>query len=449
MNQQKLIKNHELFVPVESESSYCQQHGIDFFKLDNGIILVGVARDVADSVETSINFKFRNGAWHDPKGKEGVHHLLEHIFNKNLYQEAVDLGCRVNASTSPSSMIEYLSGPVKGRVCDFGIWPMLKLVYQMLVDPRLGIDNLDELLITEKKVVEREIMVDKSEHGWLVKDWLLKWLFGDDNPGTIYAAGKLETVKKLEKSDLKLVMDESMVADKLIISVVTDSNKKILHKMMEELKKLYKEYPRQKSALADFPWKDTEKYRVHDPKKIKKISTGLKNGILSLTYCWRVEFGLLSKESFALHSVGDFVANKLFLLTRKNGWSYRSSTYPLSLSDRSGFVIIEMDIPTSDYSDERALEILKQIQKELSIEEHELKKITRLIQKNIEVRPVSIMGRLDWLLYGVDRYSRLVDVDKVWQAYLNLQQSDLEKWFELLTKDSPNIVVIGDFCDEK
>jgi predicted Zn-dependent peptidase len=444
MTKQIQLSENEVFVPVEAEGGYCRQHKINFQRLSNGVILVGIARDMAESVETSLNYRFGTGAWHDPKGKEGLHHLLEHLFNKNLFMMAADYDCRVNASTSPEDMIEYVYGPISNQMMDFGIWPVLGLAHQMLMEPLKQFGDLNKILAIEKEVIAREILANESKHGWWVKDFLLRWLFGEDNPMTIYPPGKTESVRKLTGNDLELAVNQGMVANKLIISVVTDSGYDVLNKLTNRLVDTFSQYPRRETVLEGFPWPAVEKQAKHKNQEIVKFNTGLKNGMVSIVFAWRYEHEVLSRESFALKGLGEFVEDRLFWLSRQNGWSYRSSAYPVGASDKSGFIIVQLDVPRADFSSKRMMVMLQEIQKGLLVGDEELKKISLRMQKRVQIRPVSSTARLNWLLFGLERYSRLVDIDLIINQYRDMRQEDLQKWLTLLTQTEPLMAAIGD-----
>lgn len=69
----------QVFIPRKLEDAFARRHSLVIRRLPNGVIIVGGARETVDSVDGSIHFGFRAGSYFDPLGREGVHHLLEHL----------------------------------------------------------------------------------------------------------------------------------------------------------------------------------------------------------------------------------------------------------------------------------------------------------------------------------------------------------------------------------
>lgn len=87
--EHKLREYHgdiDIFVPRTQEQEYLSRHGIEMRRLSNGITIAGATRRVGDNAYARVEESFASGAYHEPTGKRGINHLLEHlIVSKPLY----------------------------------------------------------------------------------------------------------------------------------------------------------------------------------------------------------------------------------------------------------------------------------------------------------------------------------------------------------------------------
>lgn len=53
-----IIKNQQVFVTLEQEEEYCRKNKIHIKRLENGITIIGITREVSDLVKAGIEFIF-------------------------------------------------------------------------------------------------------------------------------------------------------------------------------------------------------------------------------------------------------------------------------------------------------------------------------------------------------------------------------------------------------
>jgi hypothetical protein len=87
-------------------------HHIDFSTFGSEGQVFSVHKDSSDMNYFEIYFKFHSGSYNDPSGKEGLHHLLEHLMlDKYLLKSLPELGVSINAYTTYDSVYFILKGP--------------------------------------------------------------------------------------------------------------------------------------------------------------------------------------------------------------------------------------------------------------------------------------------------------------------------------------------------
>lgn len=142
----------EVFVPKDKERGYFESHDIEFHELANGIKVIGSTRNVDDTFNANIAVSFATGAYNDPRGKEGLHHLLEHlIINDELDDTASKLDARFNGETGSRTYRFTLGGPSHPDVHDFGVWPFLPGFRDTLSNPLGHYQKPDEAIVKEKR----------------------------------------------------------------------------------------------------------------------------------------------------------------------------------------------------------------------------------------------------------------------------------------------------------
>ena len=68
----------------------------------------------------------------------------------------------------------------------------------------------------------------------------------------------------------------------------------------------------------------------------------------------------------------------------------------------------------------------------------------RTEQKRQVAVPLPTESRLKWLLLGLTRWGKMIDAEKIKEAYSQITPQHLKKWQEKLLSETPSVVIVGD-----
>ena len=84
MSRISQIKNKALeeglLVDPAYEKKYADENHFQLRRLSNGAKILAIERIIEDSRISTVTFQMMSGGYFDPKGYEGAHHFLEHLF---------------------------------------------------------------------------------------------------------------------------------------------------------------------------------------------------------------------------------------------------------------------------------------------------------------------------------------------------------------------------------
>jgi len=186
--------------------------------LENGLRLIAVRLPHLHSAEIAIYLKV--GGRHDPQGKEGLSHFLEHMLFRGTADYATtleletafeSLGGSVNAATDSDSTCFYTRIHPKHAVEGLGIFA------SMLLRPKLsGIE-------VEKRIITEEALEDTNENGDDVNpDNLASRMLWPDHPLGMPTVGTLRSIAAFTDDDLREHMERYYVPVNAVITVVGD-----------------------------------------------------------------------------------------------------------------------------------------------------------------------------------------------------------------------------------
>ena len=450
----KLEKKLEpIFVPINEEEKYCDEHKISRVGLDNGAYIVGIERFIVDSVYTSINFQFSSGSFYDPLGKQGLHHLTEHLFNRKLRIENQDRkGIDFNASTSNLSLREYIGGETNIKFKNFGLWPVIPQAIQMLHSPVDQYDRPQEVLDGERLAVEKEIVERDSSQNKLAYNYITELVLGKNNPNSASTRvlGSKESIAKIDIGDCRKLTKEIIGSDNLIVSFITEARDKTVKEIEKKLV----------SNLVDFP--SVEKRQLSNP-MLKELvdpvfkngnryifDTGLRDGKLYLYLLWLTEADPALPNYWTRKSIfGSSIRKSFHLLSRKYGWSYSdnfevktpfwyrtifSSLLVLPKNSVDNLFLFAQEVERKFKE-----ETLARLEKEIVSDLIEEQKAILLAQ------PVKQSSRLDWIIEGIeDHNGRIINPDRIDQIALSVKPKDILIWRDRLMATKPAVVVVGD-----
>jgi len=197
--------------------------------LANGLRLTAVRLPHLHSAEVAIYLKV--GGRHDPPGKEGLSHFLEHMLFRGTadYPTTLELetafetlGGSVNAATDADSTCFYARIHPRHAAEGLGIFA------SMLLRPTLsGIE-------VEKRIITEEALEDTNEKGEDVNtDNLASRLLWPDHPLGMPTVGTLSSIADFTDHDLKEHMQRYYVPANAVIVVAGDINPDVIFSTCE------------------------------------------------------------------------------------------------------------------------------------------------------------------------------------------------------------------------
>lgn len=455
MGQERLSAspNPEVFIPRQQEEEYCRAHQIELERLPNGITIIGIPRQVSDLAQASVNFTFPSGSFFDPPGKEGLHHLIEHLLIPTKRKgEAYRLNVSLNAQTGPLEVIHYCSGPTHPQVRDFGLWSFLPIIRQDLAYPSQFLSNPPEVIGNEKEVIKAEIVEGYARHEWHVSRYLTETVFGSQNPYFNYGTGTAESLTRIDTEDVKNLIEEVLIPKGLIISILSEGDSEICRLLTDRLVAYFADFPREDKAGRQIDYSLLEKLNPDfKPGAVYEKDTHLRNGLITIMPTWTFRSPLFTPSQFALSRVALAASGKLFDLSRKRGWAYTSGADSMSLTGQdfsTGAFFMRLDIPKPPPGELRGFweNILPEIKKGVleAFDDGQIEEILQRERQLKEAIPIPTSLRLIWLLSGLKQWGEMIDADKIQAVYRQINATHLRQWRDKFLSEEPALIVVGD-----
>ncbi len=211
------------------------------------------------ALSSAVGIFFAKGSRHEPKGLEGVCHLLEHFLFKGTTQMSADEisrsierhGGEINAYTDRELTCFHATMP-------HDKWDLaFEVLWDMIFDARLD----PEEFVKEREVVIQELKgyEDSAEDEFW--DLFFEQSFGNQNPVGRRIAGLASQIPNLSYEKVtKFIQEEFLPAEKIIVVVSPYSAKEIEFKIREHM-----------AASTKHLWADSLKRPViQSPKKKNK-----------------------------------------------------------------------------------------------------------------------------------------------------------------------------------
>lgn len=191
------------------------------------------------------------GSMHDPEGKEGTAHLIEHLIfkgtetrtDKDILSAIESKGGHINAYTTPE--FSY----IQVTVLPEHLSETFEIISDMLNNSTF------ESIEKEKKVVLEEIAFFEDSPEELINDIFNQFVWGK-HPLAKPVSGTRESVERITKTDLRRFYNKWYRSGEIIVVVVGNIDEERLRKTAE--KSFYYEksdrklYPRRKSSTPKF-----------------------------------------------------------------------------------------------------------------------------------------------------------------------------------------------------
>lgn len=432
----------EVFVPKDKEQEYFQKHNIEFRELKNGIKIIGSTRNVEDVIDANISVDFATGGYNDPPGKEGLHHLLEHlIINDELQDKAHKLDSQFNGSTGNRIYQFTLEGVAHPSVHEFGVWPFLSGFRDTLANPLAHYQKPDEAIDKEKGVVLRELAEREANEDWKADRFAEKIIFDHKNPINCPSGGTKEGIANISRDDLEQATRQIFIPDRTVVSFTVAGNKQISSKLTHELEDLFEEFPRSDASSRPVSLGLCEKLNPNFDREGVYINTNIQNDISRVNFIWLMSVEDYSVESFALNRLGSLLSKKIHDYVRSQHLSYGASfgVFPLGKLRLAGAkFLLQSRVDATDFVAEVRNNILSEFK---NIDDQEFEYVNQLEKLRQIARLMPVFERHSILLEGLSDYDRVVDGDKMKEMYQKITTGQMKDWRDRIVQTNPAIFV--------
>lgn len=320
---QRAIKVGHL-VDQSQEKSYCTKNLMRIKRLKNGSVLIGRYLNRSDSNNVLLRITFNHGAIDDPKGKQGLHHLYEHlVFSKNLngiFTESMSDG---NGSTSTETTSFELTGIFNSKFRDFSVGESLPAFLENIFNP----EHSKEQVENNKRTIINELLTKESDFEFLVSREAKRAVLDKNSTYQINIAGDLKTINNLTPKDIDL-MQTYFGTDDMFVGFMFDGQEEEFSLLFDFIEKELTKFNR-KSECPHKALKDPIFYNLinfdlleGNPKRIiKKITVD--NGLVYTALFKILPIEFFGKEDACLSLISPYINSKLHQKSREIGFSYR------------------------------------------------------------------------------------------------------------------------------
>ncbi len=209
----RLVKSHENFHE---------------FVLENGLRVIAKQ---SKGKQLSASLHIKSGAMKDPKGKDGLAHLLEHLvcdktqeFGDKVFKIAAINGGGFNASTSKTET-KYMIG-LPAEKLSLGLRILSAFMRKLKVT--------EDELKSEKNIIDKEMAMHKSNPAWQADNEENKILFGENSLLSKDLIGNKESLESITLSDLESFHNQEYCPNNAILELSGNFNISDLKRQLEE-----------------------------------------------------------------------------------------------------------------------------------------------------------------------------------------------------------------------
>lgn len=199
------------------------------FILNNGIKVI--AKEIPGVRSVSIGVWVNTGSSFENENNNGISHFIEHMLFKGTFKRTAkdiassmdSIGGQLNAFTSKECTCYY------SKVVDSHINIAIDILSDMLFNSKFDDKDIEK----EKSVVYEEINMYEDSPEDLAYDSLSKLVFNKHSLG-LPILGTYDSVKSLNKNNLKKYMEKNYSSDNIIIAVAGSFEENYLIKELEK-----------------------------------------------------------------------------------------------------------------------------------------------------------------------------------------------------------------------
>lgn len=433
------------FVPAVKEKEYFELNKIEVRDLPNGIKIISMGRVLEDDFTVGVRADFNTGAYNDPPGKSGLHHLGEHLIcDPALQEEGSKIDAQINGITSSTNYTFTLNGIANPSVRNFGVWPLLKGFRDSLVNPLGHFNDFEAAILKEKGIVLRELEERKSNQNVQSDEFKDKVIFARNNPVVTNAGGTPKGLSRISREDIKGLIEKVLIPDKTIISAFCQGPKGLNIIVADELAELFSSFPRSGKIshpvdrnLLDLLNPEFDSQGVYIRKGISK------RPMSSIWLVCLMQGEPYSESSLALEKLSSAISKKVHDYVRERGISYGGffgfeqqgnnqlcyTNFPLQTTNRM----------VDDIKSDLIPNINGILEKTSESEFADIIESERLRQLAI---PMSAVSRYDLMISGLLEYGKCIDADQIRQRYFEVSPQRLKSSRDKIVEAQPAIFVL-------
>lgn len=437
------VPQHDVFVPKDREEGYLRRHNIELRRLSNGATIVGIPRVAEDVAEAEVQFNFPAGSFHDPKGKEGIHHMMEHLIMNPLGEAPERMNVNLNAHTFPQAITVEASGIANPDVREYGLWPMLPLIAKQLKRPLEEIKDLPRVLKKEIDVVIGEIEESEADDDREAGKFVRECLYDPSNPLRTDGIGTEAGLKSVTVEEVLELAQNVFIPRGLVAGLITEGRVETCKVLTDELERLLSDYPREERRDRKRDTSLLERFnRDLVPRKLF-VRQSLHNRRATAMMVWRFPVREFTPEAIALDRLLPLVQHKLFNYFRDNGMGYTAGVHSED-SPNHAVSFLELKLPNK-------FELPTELQKDIypairanvfgEITADELAAINiqeEMIQRAV---PMPVGNRLHLLMQGLENHGRIIDADAVKDMYRQVTPKHLADWRDKFLQTEPVFII--------
>lgn len=440
----KLPMGVDVFVHEEQEEAYLLAHRIEIQRLDNGAILALGNEEAENQTYADVNIQFPVGSYYEVPHKSGITHLHEHLISNEPNISAKRCEGNYSAYTNSRSLGIMVWGIANPKVNNYGFWPVMESVSKMLTGP---FNISKERLESEKEVVISEEKGYQGDPQRLVGRAFNQILRSETDPENYFISGVEDKVRALSLSQVEKHHFRTLIPKDLEATVITTGSSLIgtkTEKMLENTLNRMENHGLEPKKVDEV--KLSQLNSSFKTGQIYKFDYGLRTNLVNLYYLWSFPYIPFSSSSFADTRVFGFAYQKMYEFFRASGLGYQSEPIEITLGDHTLVKGFRLTMTKRGDSVDFAKTLLPSLlNKTFGIfKETNFDQINELNRLRIKAVPVRVGARVNFALFGLREYGRIIDNDKVFKHSEQVTASDLRDSLGKFMSISPAIFAIGD-----
>ncbi|SKC74037.1 M16 family metallopeptidase [Maledivibacter halophilus] len=401
------------------------------FILNNGIKVI--AQKIPHVRSVSIGVWVNTGSIFETEENNGISHFIEHMLFKGTYKRTAKdiassmdgIGGQLNAFTSKECTCYY------SKVVDSHLNIAIEILSDMLFNSKFDENDI----VKEKSVILEEINMYEDSPEDLAYDSLSKLIFNKHSLG-LPILGTYDSIKSLNRNDLKKFMENNYNSDNIIIAVAGSFEEE---KLIEELNEKFGQASLKKEIKNQIEKPVFHSSYIYRNKDIEQIHLcmgfeGFSNGEDSLY------------PLFIFNNIfGGSMSSRLFQTVREeHGLAYSIYTHP-SFYKKFGLFTVYVSLNPSQLSN--ILPLITKETKELIhnyISEEELKRSKEQLKGNYILGLESTSSIMTMLgkseIYG----KKIRNSEEVIEKINNITMDDIKNIInKIFKKDKVSLSIVG------